>query len=71
MKHKILKNESERSQTACPFHSVEQVAARWQKSRRSVYRAIESGSLIAHRFGAQLRISDEDLKTYERANRMQ
>ena len=52
-----------------PFHSVKQLAERWQTSEKSIRRFIEQGDLIAHRFGRQLRISDADRLAFERLNR--
>ena len=52
-----------------PFHTIHQVADRWQCSDKSVRRLITSGKLVAHRFGKLFRISDPDLTTYERVNR--
>lgn len=52
------------------FHTVKEVAARWSSCERSVRRAIKAGNLVAHRFGGSLRISEEDLKAYERLRRM-
>ena len=52
-----------------PFHTVAQVAERWQCSEKTVRRLVERGELIAHRFGSQIRISEADLTAYERVNR--
>lgn len=52
-----------------PFYIVSGIAKRWNCSDRHVRRKIASGELIAHRFGDLLRVSDADLKAYERQNR--
>lgn len=52
-----------------PFHTVAQVAERWQCSAKTVRRLIERGDLVAHRFGSQIRVSAADLTAYERVNR--
>jgi excisionase family DNA binding protein len=52
-----------------PFYTVGQIAERWQCSEKKVRRLIARGELIAHRFGSQLRISEADLKTFERVHR--
>ncbi len=52
-----------------PFHTVAQVAERWQCSEKTVRRLIERGELVAHRLSSQIRISDTDLSAYERVNR--
>ena len=52
-----------------PFHTVGQLAKRWNCSEKKVRREIKNGKLIAHTFGSQIRISDADRTTYERINR--
>ena len=52
-----------------PFHTVSQLAKRWNCSEKKVRREIKSGNLVAHKFGSQIRISEADLTAYERANR--
>ncbi len=51
------------------YHTVKDIAARWETCERSVRREIKIGNLIAHRFGRSVRISDEDLRVYERLRR--
>lgn len=51
------------------FHTVKEIAARWESCDRSVRREIKAGNLVAHRFGGSVRISDEDLMVYERLRR--
>ena len=51
------------------YHTVKEVAARWSSCERSVRREIAAGNLVAHRFGRLVRISDEDLRVYERLRR--
>ena len=56
--------------SAPPFHTVAQVARRWDCSQKHVRRLIEKGDLVAHKFGNLQRVSDDDLRRYERMNRM-
>lgn len=58
----------EQSETKA-YHTVKDVAARWDTCERSVRREIKAGNLVAHRFGRLIRISDEDLQVYERLRR--
>lgn len=51
------------------FLTVNDIAARWQVSARTVRRLIARGDLKTHRIGAQLRVSAEDLAVYERLQR--
>ena len=51
------------------FHTVNEVATRWSSCERSVRREIKAGNLVAHRFGRSLRVSEEDLRAYERLRR--
>lgn len=51
------------------YFSVGAVADRWSVSSRTVVREIERGRLTAHRFGRSVRISHDDLMTYERLHR--
>ncbi len=52
------------------YHTIPQVAQRLQVSPKTIRRLITKGDLVAHRFGTQLRISESDLKTFERTNRV-
>ena len=52
------------------FFTVAEIANRWRCSEKKIRRLIVNGDLIAHRFGALLRISTRDLLTYERVNRI-
>ena len=54
---------------AKPFYSLADVADRYDVNARTVRRWIVAGELIAHRFGRQLRISAQDLKTFEKLRR--
>ena len=49
--------------------TIEEVAKLLQVSTKSVRRWIEDGGLIAHRFGRQWRISEDDLRTFIRLRR--
>lgn len=51
------------------YFSIGAVADRWSVNPRTVVREIERGRLTAHRFGRSVRISHDDLVTYERLHR--
>ncbi len=51
------------------FYSLPEVANRYDVSVRTVRRWIKNGELVAHRIGRQLRISAEDLRTFEKLRR--
>ncbi len=51
------------------YRTVPEIADRWQCSERHVRRVIASGQLTAHRFGRLVRVSEADLRVYERMNR--
>ncbi len=51
------------------FHSPKDVAQRFSVSTKTIYRWVDSGALHAHRFGAQLRISEEDIQGFVAAKR--
>lgn len=46
------------------FYSLRQAAGALAVSPKTVRRRIKEGALRAHRVGGQLRISDEDFRTY-------
>ena len=52
------------------FFTIAEIANRWRCSEKNVRRLVAKGDLIAHRFGALLRVSAQDLRTYERVNRV-
>ncbi len=52
-----------------PFFTIRDIAERWQCSERQVRRVIQKGDLSAHKFGRLVRISEADLRIYERLNR--
>jgi excisionase family DNA binding protein len=49
--------------------TVEDVAARWEVSIRTVRRLVDRGELKCLRIGRQMRFTAEDLAAYERAVR--
>ena len=51
------------------FFTITQVAERWQCSEKTVRRLVARDELIAHRIGAQIRISLNDLRAYEKLHR--
>lgn len=52
-----------------PMFTIEQVAELLQVSAKTVRRWIGDGKLVAHRFGRQWRISEDDLHTFIRLRR--
>jgi|APSaa5957512535_1039671.scaffolds.fasta_scaffold396958_1 excisionase family DNA binding protein len=55
--------------TSLPLLSIAQVAERLGISDKTVRRWIKSGDLIAHRLGAQWRISEADLSLFLQTHR--
>jgi excisionase family DNA binding protein len=51
------------------FFTIPDVAESSQVSARTVRRWIESGELIAYRFGRSVRIADEDLRGFQAQRR--
>ena len=52
------------------FHSIQEIADCLQVCDKTVRRWIEAGDLVAHRFGRQWRISDDDLESFLKLRRM-
>jgi excisionase family DNA binding protein len=50
------------------YHTIAELAGRWQVSGRTVRRLIESGKLRAVRIGDQLRVADDVLLRFEERN---
>ena len=62
---------SEKKGTPAPaFFTVRQIAEDWQCSEKKVRRLIETGELVAHRFGSLIRVSAADRTAYGRMNRL-
>ena len=51
------------------FFTLADIADRYDVNTRTVRRWVVAGELVAHRFGRQLRISAEDLGTFEKLRR--
>jgi excisionase family DNA binding protein len=51
------------------LRTVNEVAERWELSRRTVERLIKSGALRAHRIGRLVRISDADAEDFLQRSR--
>ncbi len=51
------------------FFTLADIADRYDVNTRTVRRWVVAGELIAYRFGRQLRISAQDLKTFEKLRR--
>lgn len=52
-----------------PLLTLQDLAARWQVSLKSVRRIVTRGNLMVHRIGHQIRVSLEDAATYEKLHR--
>ena len=50
--------------------TIPQTAAHLQVSEKTIRRWIDAGDLVAHRFGRQWRISNQDLQAFIRIRRM-
>lgn len=50
---------------AVAFYTVAQLAIRWSICERQIHRYIDSGELIATRFGRSIRISPEQVARFE------
>ena len=48
------------------FLTVKEAAQRRKLSEKTIYRAIESGDLSAHRFGRAIRLSESNLARYDK-----
>jgi excisionase family DNA binding protein len=48
------------------FHTIDDIAERWHSSTRHVRRVIKKGDLPVHRFRNLVRVSDVDLRIYEK-----
>jgi excisionase family DNA binding protein len=49
-----------------PLLTLQDLAARWQVSLKSVRRIVAREELKVHRIGYQIRVSIEDVATYEK-----
>jgi len=65
----MRRKDEERHRRGKPFYTIKDIAERWDVTDRTVQRTIERGDLVAHRFGGSVRVSGEDLFTYEAARR--
>ncbi len=63
-------NSNIASSSIRPLLTIAQTAEHLQVSTKSVRRWIESGELVAHRIGRQLRISWSDLQDFVRMRRI-
>jgi hypothetical protein len=52
-----------------PLLTLQDLAARWQVSLKSVRRIVARGELTVHHIGHQIRVSSEDAATYEKLHR--
>lgn len=51
------------------FFSLEELASRWGVSIKTLRRIIQRGELKTHRIGTQIRVSEDDIRSYEALNR--
>jgi len=66
----VTANSNIASNSIQPLLTIAQTAEHLQVSTKSVRRWIESGELVAHRIGRQLRISSSDLQAFVRMRRI-
>jgi excisionase family DNA binding protein len=52
-----------------PFLTLQDLAARWHISVKSVRRIVARGELKVHRIGNQIRVSPDDVAAYEKLHR--
>ena len=52
-----------------PLLTLQNLATRWQVSLKSVRRIVARGDLKVHRIGGLIRISPEDVATFEKLHR--
>jgi excisionase family DNA binding protein len=62
---KTMISQSDSNRAKPRWYKVKEVAARLHVDERSVRRWIKSGTLRCHRFGRAVRISEDDLITFE------
>ena len=51
------------------FFTLADVAERYDVNVQTIRRWVDAGELIPHRFGRQLRVSAENLKTFDKLRR--
>ena len=51
------------------FSSLEELAARWGVSVKTLRRIIQRGELKTHRIGTQIRVSEDDIRSFEALQR--
>jgi excisionase family DNA binding protein len=59
-----VRSRRDRVRPPVRFFTIPDVAESSQVSTRTVRRWIESGELIAHRFGRSVRVADDDLRVF-------
>jgi excisionase family DNA binding protein len=63
-----LPSEADRPQAPATFLSADECARRAMLSRKAIYRAIESGELLAFRVRARLRVPEEEFSRWMTAD---
>ncbi|TVR08230.1 MAG: DNA-binding protein [Salinarimonadaceae bacterium] len=51
------------------FSSLEELASRWRVSVKTLRKIVQRGELKTRRIGAQLRVSEGDIRSFEALNR--
>jgi excisionase family DNA binding protein len=65
-----LAAEADRSPAAATFLSPDECARRAMLSRKAIYRAIESGDLLAFRVRARLRVPEQEFRRWMTADQV-
>jgi excisionase family DNA binding protein len=55
--------------TPTQLSSLEELASRWGVSVKTLRRIVQRGELKTHRIGTQIRVSEDDIRSYEAMNR--
>ncbi len=55
--------------TPTQLFSLEELASRWGVSVKTLRRIVQRGELKTHRIGTQIRVSADDIRSYEALNR--
>jgi len=61
-----MSRSSSRQNSDIVFHTIDDIAERWDSSTRHVRWIIKDGDLPVHRIRNLIRVSDTDLRVYEK-----
>lgn len=64
-----MTNSNKPASPDLPFYTIKQVAEHLQLSDKSIRRMIKAGELVAHKIGAQYRVSKADFDVFLRLRR--